>query len=127
MEITTANDSAPIDILLWLNKATLDIIGLAGMRYDLNIVPICYIYIYNTGFNYKFNALEEKYNELYEAVQTVSSGPLNLFDLITTHIPFLGIIVCIQGIPSIHFTYRMSDSQPPDGDDTLKLKTPYVA
>jgi hypothetical protein len=32
MEITTANDSAPIDILLWLNKATLDVIGLAGMR-----------------------------------------------------------------------------------------------
>jgi len=34
MEMTTTNGSAKIDVLTWLNKATLDIIGLAGMCDD---------------------------------------------------------------------------------------------
>jgi len=91
MEITTANDSAPIDILLWLNKATLDIIGLAGMRYDLNIVPIA-IYIYNTGFNYKFNALEEKIQTNYTSCSDGILWATNLFDLITITYPSWGLL-----------------------------------
>lgn len=63
-----------IDILSWLSRTTLDIIGLAGNDFD------CRDYkfeprglLYASGFNYEFNALNvnEKPNELNEAFSTI--------------------------------------------------------
>ncbi|TFY74216.1 hypothetical protein EWM64_g9797, partial [Hericium alpestre] len=68
---------AKVDVLSWLNKATLDVIGLAG-------------------FNYAFNALnaDGEENELNVAVQTMVGGGNNrgFFDIIRVFVPWLGFI-----------------------------------
>ncbi|KAI0060548.1 cytochrome P450 [Artomyces pyxidatus] len=72
----TQGEEATVDVLAWLNKMTLDVIGLAG-------------------FNYSFDALnaEEKPNELNEAVRTVfSSGGGNILQALQSILPFLRII-----------------------------------
>jgi len=44
MDISTANESAPIDILSWLSKTTLDIIGLAGVCVTTEIYKLTPVY-----------------------------------------------------------------------------------
>ncbi|TFY74075.1 hypothetical protein EWM64_g9937, partial [Hericium alpestre] len=71
------NGKAKMDVLSWLNKATLDVIGLAG-------------------FNYAFNALnaDGEENELNIAVQTMvgSGNNRGFFDIIRVFVPWLGFI-----------------------------------
>ncbi|KAJ7259650.1 cytochrome P450 [Mycena rebaudengoi] len=64
-----------VDVLSWLSKATLDIIGLAG-------------------FNYKFNTLDadEKRDELDEAFTTITSSELGLLDFFQAKFPVLRLI-----------------------------------
>lgn len=77
MEISTTNQSARVDVLSWLSKATLDIIGLAG-------------------FNYQFDALTSngKPGELNDAFGTMlrSGREDSLFALLRNWIPPLRII-----------------------------------
>ncbi|KIM82588.1 hypothetical protein PILCRDRAFT_467407 [Piloderma croceum F 1598] len=81
MDISIANESAPIDALSWLSKATLDIIGLAG-------------------FNYKFNALnsDAKPDELNEAFATLFGPERNegIFPILQAWVPALRIIPTAQ-------------------------------
>jgi hypothetical protein len=67
-----------IDLLSWLTKATLDIIGLAG-------------------FNYRFNCLtssEENPNELYAAFSTLlKTVRSDLWGILTAYIPPLRLVV----------------------------------
>jgi len=77
MEMIKTNESAPIDVLSWLSKTTLDIIGLAG-------------------FNYKFGALDvdERPNELNKAFATMFRAGTQggILQFLLTWIPILRFI-----------------------------------
>ncbi|KAJ7289232.1 cytochrome P450 [Mycena rebaudengoi] len=64
-----------IDVVSWLTKATLDIIGLAG-------------------FNYKFNSLDPSAprDEFDEAFTTISATPMNFMSLLKANYPLLRAI-----------------------------------
>ncbi|KAJ7291595.1 cytochrome P450 [Mycena rebaudengoi] len=64
-----------IDVLSWLSKGTLDIIGLAG-------------------FNYKFNSLDPSAarDEFDEAFTTVTATQMNFMSLVKAHYPILRAI-----------------------------------
>ncbi|KAJ7260996.1 cytochrome P450 [Mycena rebaudengoi] len=64
-----------VDVLSWLSKATLDIIGLAG-------------------FNYKFNTLDPSAarDEFDEAFATITANQMNFMSLVKAHYPFLRAI-----------------------------------
>ncbi|KAI0791591.1 cytochrome P450 [Irpex lacteus] len=75
-EITkTGVDKARVDVMPWLSKATLDIIGRAG-------------------FDYEFNALDDTTNELSQAIHsTLDAGPRErLFSLLQGTFPILRLI-----------------------------------
>jgi hypothetical protein len=79
---TDAGDVVRLDVLSWLSKTTLEIIGAAGFGYDFDVLNI-----------------EDRPNELNEAFNRVfaSAENPNILDFIT--IPFIGKIV------STHTTY----------------------
>ncbi|KAI9443952.1 cytochrome P450 [Lactarius indigo] len=64
------------DAFVWLNKVTLDIIGLAGnTRSSTHLQDVLIAYSASqTGFNYTFNSLnspDENQNELYESIRSI--------------------------------------------------------
>ncbi|KAJ7235241.1 cytochrome P450 [Mycena rebaudengoi] len=70
-----------VDVLSWLSKATLDIIGLAGG-------------FLHVGFNYKFNTLDPSTarDEFDEAFATITANQMNFMSLVKAHYPFLRAI-----------------------------------
>ena len=75
------------DAYTWLNKVTLDIIGLAGDRPIVQIPSeiISPAILCLTGFNYNFNSLfspDEKQDELYESIRTMLTVKSDEFMLI---------------------------------------------
>jgi hypothetical protein len=98
MDVITADESAPVDAYSWLCKATLDIIGLAGVCYDWNIyIGPCLLHR-ATGFGYKFNALslDVKHNEFGEAFTTLIRTLMNggILETLRDRVPALQFIVC---------------------------------
>jgi hypothetical protein len=66
---------AKVDTLAWFGRATLDVIGLAGMfcilhSRDHRIVTVHFILV---GFGYRFNSLTDESNELALAYGTMFS------------------------------------------------------
>lgn len=84
-----------IDIVPWMSRVTLDIIGLTGMI-ALRNKSTSLIYI-KTGFNYNFNALDTsgQPNELSEALSTMFSASqrITILDILQRLIPVLHLIV----------------------------------
>lgn len=78
LQAQLSDDGAPakIDVLSWLSRATLDIIGLAG-------------------FDYAFDALDGKENELNEAFAMIfrATESIPLFQMLQSMVPLLGYIV----------------------------------
>ncbi|KAJ7611689.1 cytochrome P450 [Roridomyces roridus] len=74
-QVSDAGGSARVDILSWLSKATLDVIGLAG-------------------FNYHFNNLSSEKSELGEALATLfrTGMSLNLLRILQNFVPALRLI-----------------------------------
>ena len=84
-----------IDVLSWLSRATLDIIGLAG-QYFLAILPRNRSSLLSTsGFNYRFNALSDEQNELSDAfAQMFRAGQkLTIIPFLRGFFPFLRFLV----------------------------------
>lgn len=77
----SGNGTARIDVLSWLSRATLDVIGLAG-------------------FNYKFNALNEhgEVNELNKAFSTLfhADGRFHVLQLLQAFFPIFRIVVSLS-------------------------------
>jgi len=121
METTSANSSDPvaiaeksspeerdnkgvrIDILPWLARTTLDIIGLAGVfnRFpSLSFQSLSHFQM--PGFNYRFDALNttNTVNELNQAFVTMfkAGRELTLLPVLQTIIPPLRIIVSSSAI-----------------------------
>jgi hypothetical protein len=85
-----------VNALSWLNKATLDIIGLAG-HYSpvVNLWPS----LTSTGFNYNFNSLStERPTELATAFSDViqATTKLSALDMIQAWVPVFRVIVSIS-------------------------------
>jgi hypothetical protein len=99
------NDDKPtrIDVLSWLSRATLDIIGLAGTSSTFKcLFPSLNLPGGGTGFNYKFDTLnsESKPNELNQAFNTVfrTDQQLTLLPVLRAMIPPLRALasgICI--------------------------------
>ncbi|KAI0302842.1 cytochrome P450 [Multifurca ochricompacta] len=83
-----------LDVFNWLNKVTLDIIGLAG------IVTVVDMLISHSelriGFDYNFDSLhssEEKQNELYEAIRSILTlNSRNIFFVFQLFFPVFRLI-----------------------------------
>jgi hypothetical protein len=78
-----------LDVLSWLNKTTLDIIGLAGLLgFDSYIINLTGI----SGFDYSFNSLNtERPTELATAFGATMQATVTLsaFDIIPAWVPAL--------------------------------------
>ena len=70
-EIVKHDGEARIECLSWMNRATLDIIGLAGKLSCPTCIHV--LQLKSPGFNYKFNALSDdpEKNELMKAFSTL--------------------------------------------------------
>lgn len=99
-EITkTGGEKARVDVMPWLSKATLDIIGRAG---TLNLphrlrTAFSLILPHRIGFDYEFNALDDTTNELSEAIHsTLNASPRErVFSLLQGTFPVLRLIVSV--------------------------------
>jgi hypothetical protein len=92
-------------VYMWLNKVTLDIIGLAGNLLSLLAASIAHSELH-AGFNHAFDSLrspaeekeEKKSNDIYQAIrsvlaQSISPGPLFAIQLL---FPMFRLIVSIS-------------------------------
>ena len=74
---TRKDGKLSLDAITWLNKVTLDIIGLAGDPLSAQFTPQDVLISHSvpqTGFDYTFNSLrspDENQNELYESIRTI--------------------------------------------------------
>ena len=101
-EISKQGEPARIDILKWLSKTTLDIIGLAGkstsmiQHYSLRSLIELLLLL---GFNYRFDALNPhgEPNELVVAFNEIfdPSPRITAMMLLKNFFPVLDIFVCI--------------------------------
>ncbi|KAJ7926750.1 cytochrome P450, partial [Mycena leptocephala] len=84
-QVAQENGAARIDVMSWLRRMTLDVIGQAG-------------------FNYQFNALDDKPNELNDAFTQLFHSPhagrYAGFRLSQAMVPFLRLLVCTKFILS---------------------------
>jgi len=100
--------SARIDVLSWLSKMTLDVIGLAG-RYPLIwIIKVFAQLNFPSGFNYSFNALnaEDKPNELNEAFSKLFkvANSLSLLPVLQAWFPvFRSLVRSLSPLLTTHF------------------------
>ena len=77
---TRKDEKLSLNTFMWLNKVTLDIIGLAGNSpfsapSFATLIALCQS---PTGFNYPFNSLHstgEEQNDLYEAIRSILIAP----------------------------------------------------
>lgn len=90
------------DVYMWLNKATLDIIGLAGKLpsiASLLAAPIASSESH-VGFNFAFDSLhpsaEEKKNDIYGAIRSVLSISPDPFFALQLFFPLFRLIVSIS-------------------------------
>jgi hypothetical protein len=89
-----------LDAFMWLNKVTLDIIGLTGKSLSASLfavpVPDC------VGFDYTFDSLhspDEDQNDLYRAIRSlleVSTG--RIIFVLQLFFPIFRIIVSISAL-----------------------------
>jgi hypothetical protein len=103
-EVRKEDDSSQpptIDVLSWLSRMTLDVIGLAGM---LSFSVACELYLtagycFALGFNYKFNALSEgkERNELNQAFSKIfeTNASVSIIPLLRGFFPALRWLVCL--------------------------------
>lgn len=97
--------------MTWLNKATLDIIGLTGTCQFTNIV----LTFLPVGFNYKFNSLNSngEDNELISAWKTITrqGEGFAILNILQAFLPPLRIIVChsLFPIPTVIHTFSPAD------------------
>jgi hypothetical protein len=106
---TSPNETINADVLPWFNRLTLDIIGLAG-------------------FNYSFDSLEDKPNELAEAFSEAFSSDKEtktILSMLQGYIPALRFIVCLRLVfnelwsssrayqPSLQHQNRFFERRPP--------------
>jgi hypothetical protein len=84
--------SSRIDVLSWLNKLTLDVIGLAGACVTWMLIVGLTRY---TGFNYNFEALSNKQTELNDALVAIfkADSKPSVIPMLKTRIPFLRFLV----------------------------------
>lgn len=75
-----SDERLEIDIFKWLNKATLDIIGIAGTHIPTSTPrePISDLHLRGvSGFEYDFNSLanesDKETNELYDAIHVIQT------------------------------------------------------
>lgn len=92
-----------IDILSWLSRATLDIIGLAG-AYIFGVVQQSIFKALFAGFNYKFNALSNEKNELNTAfAQMFKAGQrITLVPVLRGLFPLLRFLVSPNVLSTQH-------------------------
>ncbi|KAH9005440.1 cytochrome P450 [Lactarius hatsudake] len=82
-----------LDTFTWLNKVTLDIIGLAGDPFlsSLHLKDVLITYsVPQTGFDYAFNSLyspDEKQNELYESIRSMITIKVEFMFLLQLFFP----------------------------------------
>jgi hypothetical protein len=103
--------SRRIDVLSWLSKATLDVIGLAGV-YGSD--PLDHLSTSNlAGFNYRFDALSSEINELNDvfAMMFRSGRTLTIIPMLKGHLPFLLLIVSNHSPLTLPGTYSERDEK----------------
>ena len=90
-----------LDVLSWLGKMTLDVIGLAGvsMLSDCSARPLYRpIFFFFSGFNYQFEGLtnDPKENELNRALSTIFAPRtrMPLIPMLRGMVPLLRFLVC---------------------------------
>lgn len=91
LESLKHGNSVRIDVLSWLNKMTLDVIGLAGVC-DIRILIVG---LPRTGFNYNFEALSNKQTELNDALAAIfkADSKPSIIPMLKTRVPFLRFLV----------------------------------
>lgn len=89
-----AHGPVTVDILTWINRTALDVIGLAGV-FPYLFQSVLLITGRKSGFGYKFNALDAPgQDELSSAFHDLSgTDKLSVMQVLTTFIPALNIIV----------------------------------
>jgi hypothetical protein len=92
-ESTKEGSNGRVEILSWLSKMTLDVIGLAGACLPLFLYSLYPNFL--IGFNYSFDALSDKKSELNEAFSTIfrSGTRLSLIPIIKGMFPALRWLV----------------------------------
>lgn len=92
-EISKTGQPTRLDVLSWLGRATLDIIGLAG-KHKTSCTFVHRIDLGCQGFNYEFNAIDGASNELHEAFGAVfeAINP-DIFAVIQILVPLLQYLV----------------------------------
>jgi hypothetical protein len=84
-----------VDVLSWLCKMTLDVIGLAGVfDSQISIVHLD-TYLDIAGFHYKFDALTNQRSELNDAFDAMfkTSSQIPLLSRLKAHFPIFRILV----------------------------------
>lgn len=98
-KLVLENPSEPVEVLSWLSRTTLDVIGLAGIFYTYHVSPMNRRINCAPGFDYHFDALsvDEEPNELSLAFATLfhSNRSIAFLDILQAYFPILQHLVRI--------------------------------
>lgn len=90
-----------MDVLHWIGRCTLDVIGRAGpsslsaARSHCSSRPDRLLRAISAGFDYNFNALKQDHDELSDSFQEMFAygSDINLLLILQSYIPFFKIFV----------------------------------
>jgi hypothetical protein len=84
-----------VDVLPWLSKMTLDVIGLAGAFVESHVSAHLDVYLDIAGFHYKFDALTNQQSELNNTFDALfkNDSKLPVIPLLKAQFPILRFIV----------------------------------